>query len=414
MKTLFTTDYKNYETNWPTSSRPSARAIIVAESEKQKSQNSTGSSDSTDSSENSDTTPLSPNDKIALVYAKNLAYYKFPGGGIRDGEENTAALIREVAEETGLEVISDSIKEAGLVRRIMQSEMFPKTIFIQDSFHYFCSVKTGVDGKPLIKKQKLDDYEKDDGFELRFVTVDEAIQTNLHFKSDNAAKLDMIARETLVMEKLCGQEENIPRAFAESLLEKCVAKNPGPWREHSYAVARAAEKIARAVNEKAAVNITANTAAHGSKTHILNPDFAYTCGLLHDIGRQMGHTYIAHVYDGYHFLKNLGYDQLAKICLTHSFNLHIIEDYIGKIDISPEQYDELKTLLAATEYDDYDRLIQLLDSTCGADGTQNLEARMNDVKERYGYYPEGKWNKNFELKEYFEKLMGRDLYEVIR
>ena len=383
MKTLFTTDYKNYEPDWPSSSRPSARAIILT-----------------------DNPPLSPSNKIALAYAKNLGYYKFPGGGIHEGEENTAALIREVAEETGLEVIPESISEAGLVHRVMQSEMFPKTIFIQDSFHYFCKVKTDADGKLIIKNQKLDDYEKDDGFELRIVTIAEAIQTNLHFKSDNYAKLDMIARETLVMEKLCGMDENLPRAFAEALLENCVAKNPGPWREHSYAVAQAAEKIARAVNE--------NAAATGSTTPLLNPDFAYTCGLLHDIGRQMGYTYMAHVYDGYHFLKNLGYDQLAKICLTHSFNLHIIDDYIGKIDITDAQYEELKNLLAATEYDDYDHLIQLLDSTCGADGTKNMEDRMNDVKQRYGYYPEGKWNKNFELKDYFEKLMGRDLYEVIK
>ena len=383
MKTLFTTDYKNYEPDWPSSSRPSARAIILT-----------------------DNPPLSPSNKIALAYAKNLGYYKFPGGGIHEGEENTAALIREVAEETGLEVIPESISEAGLVHRVMQSEMFAKTIFVQDSFHYFCKVKTDADGKLIIKNQKLDDYEKDDGFELRIVTIAEAIQTNLHFKSDNYAKLDMIARETLVMEKLCGMDENLPRAFAEALLENCVAKNPGPWREHSYAVAQAAEKIARAVNE--------NAAATGSTTPLLNPDFAYTCGLLHDIGRQMGYTYMAHVYDGYHFLKNLGYDQLAKICLTHSFNLHIIDDYIGKIDITDAQYEELKNLLAATEYDDYDHLIQLLDSTCGADGTKNMEDRMNDVKQRYGYYPEGKWNKNFELKDYFEKLMGRDLYEVIK
>lgn len=391
MKTLFTTDYKDYEPDWPRSSRPSARGIILID-------------------ELSDYSTLAPHDKIALAYAKNLGYYKFPGGGIHEGEEKTAALIREVAEETGLEVIPESIEEAGLVHRIMQSEIFPKTIFIQDSFHYFCRVKTGADGKLLIKNQKLDDYEKDDGFELRFVTVDEAIQTNLHFNSDNSAKLDMIARETLVMEKLCGLDENIPRAFAEALLESGVAKNPGPWREHSYAVARAAEKIARAVNE----NAKANTAAHDNSPALLNPDFAYTCGLLHDIGRQMGYTYMAHVYDGYHFLKNLGYDQLAKICLTHSFNLNIIEDYIGKIDITDEQYEELKSLLTDTEYDDYDRLIQLLDSTCSADGTQNLETRMNDVKQRYGNYPEGKWNKNFELKAYFEKLMGRDFYEVIR
>ena len=190
------------------------------------------------------------------------------------------------------------------------------------------------------------------------------------------------------------------RELAERLLEQGVAKNPGPWREHSIAVAEAAEKIALAVNEKLGVKR-------------INPDLAYIYGLLHDIGRQEGHTYIAHVYDGYHFLSGLGYKNAARICLTHSFNLQTTDDYIGKIDISDDKFAELKSLLAAAEFDDYDRLIQLLDSTCAADGTKNLEARMGDVKARYGYYPEAKWNKNFELKEYFEKLAGRDFYDMI-
>lgn len=196
------------------------------------------------------------------------------------------------------------------------------------------------------------------------------------------------------------ESEPLTREHAEDLLEKGVVKNPGPWREHSYAVAKAAEKIAQAVNKK-------------QGKIVLEPELAYIVGLLHDIGRQEGYTYLAHVYDGYHFLKNLGYDFAAKICLTHSFNLQTLDDYIGKIDITEEQVQELKELLSATEYDDYDRLIQLLDSTCSADGTKNLEARMNDVKARYGYYPEGKWNKNFELKTYFENLAGQDLYEMI-
>ena len=191
------------------------------------------------------------------------------------------------------------------------------------------------------------------------------------------------------------------RSLAEKLLEEGVAKNPGPWREHSLAVARAAEIIALAVNKNC-----------GSQK--LDPDLAYIYGLLHDIGRQEGYTYISHVYDGYHFLMSLGYEKAAQICLTHSFNLQTTDDYIGKIDIRPEQMEEIKKLLAAAEYDDYDRLIQLLDSCCAADGTVDLETRMNDVKARYGYYPQGKWNKNFELKEYFEKLAGKDLYEIIR
>ena len=191
------------------------------------------------------------------------------------------------------------------------------------------------------------------------------------------------------------------RSMAEKLLEEGAAKNPGPWREHSLAVARAAEKIALAVNKNLG-------------TEKLNPEQAYIYGLLHDIGRQEGHTYIAHVYDGYHFLKSLGYENAARICLTHSFNLQTTEDYIGKIDISKEKMQELKDLLASVKYDDYDRLIQLLDATCGADGTQNLEDRMNDVKARYGYYPQPKWDKNFELKEYFEQLAGQNLYDIIR
>lgn len=146
----------------------------------------------------------------------------------------------------------------------------------------------------------------------------------------------------------------------------------------------------------------------------MNPDLAYVYGLLHDIGRQEGYTYIAHVCDGYNFMMNLGYKNVAKICLTHSFNLQDVTDYIGKRDITDEQYNQLGKLLNDVEFTDYDRMIQLLDSTCSADGTQDLEARMSDVKKRYGMYPQAKWNKNFELKSYFEKLMGRDLYDVIK
>ena len=210
----------------------------------------------------------------------------------------------------------------------------------------------------------------------------------------------MIARDTRVFEILLGVQSEPSRCLAEHIFEEGVAKNPGPWREHSLAVAQAAEKIAIAVNNNC-----------GQEK--LNPEHAYIYGLLHDIGRQEGYTYIAHVYDGYHFLKSLGYENAAKICLTHSFNLKTTEDYIGKIDITAQQMEEIKNLVASIEYDDYDRLIQLIDSTCSADGTKNLEKRMNDVKERYGYYPQAKWNKNFELKEYFETLAGRNLYDII-
>ena len=378
MKTLYTIDLKNYDKNWKRSKRDSARGIIS----------------------------LGQN-KLALVYATKDGYYKFPGGGINEGEDIIAALAREVHEEAGLVVIPQSVKEYGVVHRYQKSSKLPDTIFDQDSFYYECQVQ-GKDGNPAkdqaslkIINQNLDDEEDKAGYELRVVSIKEAIEANLQFCSPDKFYIFMIARDTRVLEILLGVPSEPSRCLAEHILEEAVAKNPGPWREHSLAVARAAEKIALAVNQNC-----------GQEK--LNPDHAYIYGLLHDIGRQEGHTYIAHVYDGYHFLNSLGYENAARICLTHSFNLQTTDDYIGKIDISDEQMQELKDLLASVAYDDYDRLIQLLDSTCGADRTQNLEKRMGDVKARYGYYPQAKWDKNFELKKYFEQLAGRDLYDIIR
>ena len=373
MKTLFTLDYKNYNPNWEYSKRDSARGIIVFSERKNP--------------------PFNEDDKIALVYAKNCGYYKFPGGGIHADENKIDALVREVSEEVGLSVIPDTVCEYGVVPRFQKSAAFANTIFDQESFYYFCKVDDKGHG------QNLDPYEKEAGFELRVVTIKEALETNLKYKTDDVFNLAMICRDTNVLQLLLGQELEPSRAVAEFILEESVALNPGPWREHSYAVARAAEKIAAAVQSA------------GGK---MNPDKAYIYGLLHDVGRRVGPTYMAHVIDGYNYLHQLGYERAARLCITHSFNLQDVDDYIGKRDVNDEQFAQIKSLLEEKPFDDYDRLIQLLDSTCAADGTQNLEERMGDVKKRYGYYPEGKWNKNFELKEYFEKLTAKDFYQMIK
>lgn len=371
MKKLFTIDLKNYCDDWQHFRRDSARAIIHAGA-----------------------------DKLALVYAKNLGYYKFPGGGIHEGEDKIAALAREVQEEVGLVLVPESVGEFGVTSRNQKSGLAENTIFVQDNFYYECAVECNEAGNLKIISQNLDAYEDEAGFELRIVSVKEAVLANRQYRDTSDFNIAMIARDTRVLEMLAGMSSEPSRCMAELLLEEGVKKNPGPWREHSYAVARAAEKMAVAINQNC-----------GQEK--MNPDLAYVYGLLHDIGRQEGYTYIAHVYDGYKFLMSFGYEKAAQICLTHSFNLKTTEDYIGKIDISDNQMEEIKNLLAAAEYDDYDRLIQLLDSTCSADGALNLEERMGDVKARYGYYPQGKWDKNFELKAYFEKLAGREYYSII-
>ena len=98
--------------------------------------------------------------------------------------------------------------------------------------------------------------------------------------------------------------------------------------------------------------------------------------------------------------------------MTHSFNNHTVDEYIGKLDVSEEEMKMIKTELARTVYDDYDRLIQLCDSLAGAEGVLDIEDRMNDVKKRYGFYPQKKWDSNMRLKQYFEEKMKKDIYLV--
>ncbi|MDE7299841.1 MAG: HD domain-containing protein [Lachnospiraceae bacterium] len=184
------------------------------------------------------------------------------------------------------------------------------------------------------------------------------------------------------------------REEAERLLKEGEARNPGPWGSHSRTVAACAERIAAGIPG-------------------LDPEKAYVVGLLHDIGRREGVTNFAHIIDGYRFLMGLGYDEAAKICITHSFAVPDIRMHVGNMDISEEDREELIRLIREYEYDDYDRLIQLCDSIAFPGQVVDLETRMDDVERRYGSYPQEKREKNRELKAYFEKKMGRNLYEAL-
>ena len=180
------------------------------------------------------------------------------------------------------------------------------------------------------------------------------------------------------------------RAEAERLLIEAGTFNPGPWVAHSRNVARCAETIASHCN--------------------LNLEKAYVLGLLHDVGRRAGIGQLKHVYYGWKHMNELGYPAVAKVCLTHSYNTHRFEDDMAKMDIEPEQVDEVKAALAGYEFDDYDRLIQLCDSIATAEGVVVVTERMTDVKTRYGSYPQPKWDKNIELVAYFTEKTGLDIY----
>lgn len=75
-------------------------------------------------------------------------------------------------------------------------------------------------------------------------------------------------------------------------------------------------------------------------------------------------------------MTRLGYDEVAKVCLTHSFNNQKLDEYIGKFDTSYEELELIKTELVKATYGEYDRLIQLCDALAGADGVLDIAERM--------------------------------------
>ncbi len=163
MRELFQIDTKDYDINGTTVSRPSARGIIIQ------------------------------GGKVAMVHSKKYEHYEFPGGGIEEGEEKTVALIREVAEETGLHVISDSIREFGHVYRIQKGDY--EDVFIQDNYYYLCDTESEIGA------QNLDDYEKEEQFTLEYVTPEYAIETNQQC-NQKEADLIMVRREIKVLQIL--------------------------------------------------------------------------------------------------------------------------------------------------------------------------------------------------------------------
>ena len=100
MRLLFEMDKKDYGGCVRSFTRDSARSIIIR------------------------------NGRIAMIHSLKYDYYKFPGGGIEPGESNADAMIRETAEEAGLIVIQDSIREYGYVHRIQESMVKEDECFI--------------------------------------------------------------------------------------------------------------------------------------------------------------------------------------------------------------------------------------------------------------------------------------------
>ena len=168
MRLLFELDRKDYGQCTRTYVRNSARSIIISSGQ------------------------------VAMVHSLKYDYYKFPGGGIRDGENPIDAMIRETLEEAGLKVLPETVREYGIVHRIQKSTVDETECFIQDNYYYLCEAADTAGA------QNLDDYEARERFTLEYIDPKTAIETNR--RADHGPKDPvMLEREAMVLEMLIAE-----------------------------------------------------------------------------------------------------------------------------------------------------------------------------------------------------------------
>lgn len=147
----------------------------------------------------------------------------------------------------------------------------------------------------------------------------------------------------------------------------------------------------------------------------LDEDYAKTLGYLHDIGRKIDSP--NHMYAGYKYLVENGYEEYAYICLTHSFLNNDIECICASF-LSPdsEGYDTVKAFVEAHRNTDYDRIVQTCDLLCLHSGGTTLEERIDDIESRRGTHYKSKYHRETAIKQKaeIEARLGHSIYDFYK
>lgn len=133
---------------------------------------------------------INSNNEITLGYSHKT--YQFPGGHLEENESLEECLIREIKEETGIELIDYNMTP------------FFKTVYYTKNYHnsgknrkneiYFYVIKT--DEVFNMNNSNLDDWEKEGNYELRVIPLNDVENILVNSIKDNPIN-EVIVKEML-------------------------------------------------------------------------------------------------------------------------------------------------------------------------------------------------------------------------
>lgn len=143
---------------------------------------------------------------------------------------------------------------------------------------------------------------------------------------------------------------------------------------------------------------------------------AYILGLLHDYGKRNDEfkSNIFHGLDGYREMMSMGYDEVARTCLTHTFR---DKNYNNDEYNYPDPWlEESRELLQQYDYDDYDLIVQYADLFFEGLNLVKIEDRIACIAARYkisALQLKNLSDSAFNLKKQIDVRCGCDSYQIL-
>lgn len=129
---------------------------------------------------------------ILMFYTERYHDYTIPGGGVDEGEDIIAAMVRELQEETGAQNIH-SIKPFGLFEEFRPWFKDNADVVHMLSYCYTCKINR------QLGKTNYEDYEQKNGMKPVWINIHDAIAHNEKTMAESPKKGMSIERETFLL-----------------------------------------------------------------------------------------------------------------------------------------------------------------------------------------------------------------------